>query len=459
MHNIRKITKDMYWIGGNDRKINQFEGSIPIDKGISYNSYFVDDYKTVLLDTVDNAVSKTFFENLQYALKNKKLDFVIVNHLEPDHSGTLNDLLIKYQDVTIVGTEKIKVMAKQFLNIDIENRFHVIDEGDVFKTGNHEFTFVKAPMVHWPEVMVTYDKTDDIVYSADAFGAFDALKGNIYSDEYDFNLEWLPAARKYYTNIVGKYGMFTEKLLTKLEDINPSMICPLHGPIIRKDLSKYVEVYHKWARYIPEVNGVLVLYASVYGNTKEAVEIVASKMSDLGIDDMKIYDVSETDPSIILSETFKYSHILIASVTHNGGIFIKMEQALLDIKVHNLSNRKVAIIENGSWGPTSGELIKCLLGELDDITFIGDKVTIRSSVKDNQIEELYKLAEKITKSVFNREKLESDEEVLDMEAKKYVCKVCGYVYDEAKQGKWEDLPDDYKCPICGVGKEKFELKA
>ena len=459
MHNIRKITKDMYWIGGNDRKIKQFEGSIPIDNGISYNSYFIDDDKTVILDTVDISVSKVFFDNLEHLLKNRKLDYVIVNHLEPDHSGTLKDLLLKYKDVKIVGTDKIKVMAKQFLNIDIEDRFHLIEEGDTFTTGTHEFTFVKAPMVHWPEVMITYDKTDEIVYSADAFGTFDALSGNIYADEYNFETEWLPAARKYYTNIVGKYGMFTEKLLVKLEEINPKMVCPLHGPIIRKDLDKHIQVYHNWAKYIPEVNGVLVIYASVYGNTQEAIEIVTAKMADLGVDNIKIYDVSETDPSTILAEAFKYSHMLIASVTHNGGMFIKMEQALLDIKAHNLSNRKVAILENGSWGPTSGELIKCLLEGLNDMTFIGDKVTIRSSVKENQLDDLNKLAEVITKSVFNKEKLENKKEESGMETKKYVCKVCGYVYDEAKEGKWEDQPDDYKCPICGVGKEKFELKA
>ena len=216
MHNARKITKDMYWIGGNDRKIRQFEGSIPIDNGISYNSYYVDDEKTVLLDTVDIAVSKVFFENLEYLLNGKKLDYVIVNHLEPDHSGTLNDLLIRYKEVTIVGTEKIKAMAKQYLHMNIDERFFIISEGSILNTGKHEFTFINAPMVHWPEVMVTYDKTDNIVYSADAFGTFNALKGNIYADEYDFEEEWLPAARKYYSNIVGKYGAFTEKLLDRL---------------------------------------------------------------------------------------------------------------------------------------------------------------------------------------------------------------------------------------------------
>ena len=459
MHNARKITKDMYWIGGNDRKIRQFEGSIPIDNGISYNSYYVDDEKTVLLDTVDIAVSKVFFENLDYLLNGKKLDYVIVNHLEPDHSGTLNDLLIRYKEVTIVGTEKIKAMAKQYLDMNIDERFFIVSEGSILNTGKHEFTFINAPMVHWPEVMVTYDKTDNIGYSEDAFGKFNSLKGNIYADEYDFEKEWLPAARKYYSNIVGKYGTFTEKLLDRLGDVSLNLICPLHGPIIREEHNKYIDIYYKWARYMPEKNGVLVLYASVYGHTQEAVEIVAGKMADLGVDNIKIFDVSVTDPSDILTEVFKYSHLLIASVTHNGGIFIKMEQALLDLKAHNISNRKISIIENGSWGPASGELIRCLMADLKGMSFVGDKITIRSSLKENQMDDLIKLAEVITKSVFNKEKLEENQEVTSMESKKYVCKVCGYVYDEAKEGKWEDLPDDYKCPICGVGKEKFELKA
>ncbi len=458
MHNCRKITNDMYWVGGNDRKIKQFEGSIPLTNGISYNSYFVDDKKTVLLDTVDTAVAQIMFDNLEHLLKGRKLDYVIINHLEPDHSASLADLLRKYPEVKMIGSDKIKAMAKQFISFDIEDRFKQIEEGEILNTGRHDFTFVKAPMVHWPEVMVTYDKTDQIVYSADAFGTFDALSGNMFADEYDFDKEWLPKARLYYSNIVGKYGMFTEMLLNKLEEIQPLMICPLHGPIIRKDIDKYIEVYHKWATYTPEVEGVLVIYASVYGNTKDAAEIVAGKLADLCVNDMKVYDVSETDQSIILSDAFKYSHILVASVTHNGDIFVKMESALLDIKAHNLSNRKIAIIENGSWGPTSGDLIRAMFEELPGMTFIDEKITIRSSVKENQLDALHRLAEAISKSVkgTNEQTCQKTEEEKPKE--KHVCTVCGYVFEEEKYGKWEDLPDDFICPICKVGKEKFVVK-
>ena len=361
MQNTRKITKDLVWIGANDRRLELFENVYPIPKGVSYNSFLLKDEKTVLLDTTDIAVCSQFLENLKYELDGKKLDYIIVNHMEPDHAATLQIVAEKYPEAVVVCNAKSLSMIKNYFDFDIDSRVMVIKEGDTLNTGKHTLTFVMAPMVHWPEAMVTYDVTDKILFSADAFGTFGALSGSIFADEFNFTEEWLDDARRYYTNIVGKYGTQVQALLKKASTIDIKMICPLHGPIWRNKIGWFVEKYQKWSTYEAEEQTVLILYGSIYGHTENAAEIIATKLADKGVKNIKMYDVSKTHYSYLVSEAFRSSHIIIASATYNAGIFSNMETVLTELKAHNLQNRTVAIVENGSWAPNSGKLIKEML--------------------------------------------------------------------------------------------------
>lgn len=399
MYCINKINEGMYWIGGNDRKITVFEGAVPVTDGMAYNSYFIDDEKTVVLDTVDQAVEKVFFENIDHLLNGRDLDYVIVDHVEPDHGASLEGLILRHPETKIIGTAKIKNMVAQYVTFDTDAYFEVVKEGDEISSGSHVFTFVNAPMVHWPEVMVTFDKTTGTLFSADAFGLYGAQNGNIFADKYDFDTEWIPAARKYYTTIVGKYGKQTEMLLAKAAKLDIKMICPLHGYVIREDIGKYIDAYATWASYEPEEKGVLVLYASPYGNTKNAAEIVASEMAELGVDRMKIVDVSNADPMDILPDVFRFSHLLVAATTYNMEIFIKMEEALNEMKSMGVCNRKVSIIQNGSWAPVSGGKINDFFDGLKGMEYVGEVVTVKASVKEETREQLEKLAGEIADSV------------------------------------------------------------
>ena len=395
MRQFKKITEDMYWIGGNDRRLALFESVFPIPRGVSYNSYLVMDEKTILLDTVDSAVSGVFFENLSFILGERPLDYVVVNHMEPDHCAVLGELIMRYPDVKIVTSQKAVAMIKQFFDFEAENHIIVVKEGGTLCTGRHTFTFVMAPMVHWPEVMVSYDAADKILYSADAFGTFGALGGNIFADEINFQEEWLPDARRYYTNIVGKYGTQVQALLKKASGLEISMICPLHGPIWRKNISWFIEKYQHWSTYTPEENAVMVAYSSVYGNTQNAAEILASRLGDLGVRNVVLYDVSVTHPSVIVAEAFRCSHLVFASTTYNAGIFSSMETVLLDIKAHGLKKRTVALVENGTWAPTAGGLMRDIFSSMKDITILENTVTIRSSVKEEPYGQLLALADAI----------------------------------------------------------------
>lgn len=395
MYGYKKITDDMFWVGGNDRRLALFENVFPIPRGVSYNSYIVTDKKTVLLDTVDKSVSDIFFSNVNHILAGKTLDYVIVNHMEPDHCATLADLTAKYPDIKIIGNTKTLVMIKQFFDFDVDEKFICVTENDTLCTGKHTFAFRMAPMVHWPETMVTYDTTDKILYSADAFGTFGALNGNIFADEVDFETDWLPDARRYYANIVGKYGPQVQALLKKASELDIKMICPLHGPVWRKNIGWFIEKYQKWSTYIPEEKAVMIVYASVYGHTENTVDILALKLAEHGIKNIVMYDVSSVHPSVIVSEAFRCSHIVFASTTYNAGIFCNMETVLTDLKAHNLQNRTVAIIENGTWAPAAGALIKNILSSMKNIDIIENTVTLRSSLKEEQLPQLDDLSEKI----------------------------------------------------------------
>ncbi len=400
MYNTKQITTDLFWVGANDRRIALFESVYPVPTGVSYNSYLLMDEKTVLLDTVDRAVTHQFMENVEHVLNGRHLDYLIINHMEPDHCAEIPTIVAKYPDIKIVCNAKTQTMIKQFFDFDLdENQYMLVKEGDTLNTGKHNLTFVFAPMVHWPEVMVTYDTTDKILFSADAFGAFGAIDGNIFADEVDYDHRYMDEARRYYTNIVGKYGPQVQALLKKASNLDIKMICPLHGYIWRKNLEVFIDKYLKWSSYTPETNSVLIAYASVYGGTQNAAEILATKLAQRGVKDIKMYDVSTTHLSYILSDAFKYSHIVFASTTYNNGIFVNMENLLHDVVAHNLQNRKIAVIENGSWAPTCGKLMTELLSKLKNTEFISSNVMIKSAVKQDKAEELNNLAQAIVSSM------------------------------------------------------------
>ena len=399
MYNVMQINDDVTYVGASDRKLALFEAVYPLVNGVSYNSYLVNDEKTVLLDTVDRSVSGVFFENIAHVLDGRKLDYVIVNHMEPDHAATLGELVLRYPEVKIVSNAKVVAMIKQFFDFDVDARVEVVAEGDTFSTGKHTFTFAMAPMVHWPEVMVTFDTTDGILYSADAFGTFGALAGNVFADEVDFENKWLDEARRYYTNIVGKYGPQVQMALKKALALDIKMICPLHGPIWRENIAWFVDKYNKWSTYTPEDNTVLIAYASIYGGTENAANILASEHAKKGIKNITMTDVSVTHPSYIISEAFRCSHIVFAAPTYNAGIFTPMETLLLDLAAHNLQNRTVAFIENGSWAPISAKLMGDIVAKMKNMTVLASKATLKSTVKDAQREELKTLASEIAETL------------------------------------------------------------
>lgn len=400
MYNTRKITADLTWIGASDRRLALFENVYPIPLGVSYNSYFLNDDKTVLFDTVDSSVAEQFFANLHYVLNGRNLDYMIVNHMEPDHCSQIARVIKLYQNVKIVCTAKTKQMIEQFFALELpDDNYVLVKDGDVLSTGHHELAFVSAPMVHWPEVMVTFDKTDGILFSADAFGTFGALNGNIFADEVNFARDYLDEARRYYCNIVGKYGPQVQMLLKKASALEIKMICPLHGFIWRRNIEILVEKYVKWAAYEPEEKGVMIAYGSIYGNTENACEILASKLAEKGVKNIKIYDVSVTHQSYIVGEAFRFSHLVFAASTYNAGIFVNMENLLRDITAHNLQNRTIALIDNGSWAAICAKQMKEELLKLKNCEFVEPTISLKSALNIEQLSELDSLAEQIANSL------------------------------------------------------------
>ena len=397
MYCVKKITEDMYWIGASDRRLELFENVYPIPKGVSYNSYVILDEKTVLLDTVDHSVCSQFLENLEHVLDGRTLDYIIVNHMEPDHCASLAEVVIRYPEVKFVGNAKTFTMMKQFFDFDVDNRAVVIKEGDTISTGKHTLAFAMIPMVHWPEAMVTYDAYDKVLYSADAFGTFGALNGNIFADELNFEAEWLEEARRYLTNIVGKYGAQVQSALKKAAALDIEMICPLHGPVWRENLGWFIDKYQKWSTYTPEDHAVLIVYASIYGNTESAVNVLAGKISDAGEKNIAMYDVSKTDPSYILAEAFRCDRIVFACPTYNAGLFPKMETLLSELKAHNFQNRKVAVIENGTWAISAGKQMKDILSQMKNMEIYEGAAAVKSSLKEENLSQLDGIVEFMTK--------------------------------------------------------------
>ena len=402
MQITRKVTDDITWVGCNDRRLALFENLFPIPRGVSYNSYLIQDEKTVLMDTVDSSASQQFLENVAYALKGRDLDYLIVQHMEPDHCGTIVEVMRTYPRAKVVGSVKALQMIGQFYDVsgfDAEERMMAVKEGDTLATGAHTLHFLMAPMVHWPEVMVTYDEKDKALFSADAFGTFGALNGKLFSDEVDFEGEWLPDARRYYANIVGKYGVQVQALLKKAAAVDIQMICPLHGPVWRSDLSWFMDKYDKWSRYEPEDRAVVIIYGSIYGNTENAADALASRLTEKGVKDVKMYDVSRTHVSELIAEIFRCSHLVLACSTYNGGIYPPMADLLEDMKALSVQNKTVALMENGTWAAASGRLITAKLEEMKNITLLDTKISIKSALQNGRETELDAFAQQIVEAM------------------------------------------------------------
>ena len=398
MYFTRNVTNDLVWVGADDRRLACFEGVYGVPDGVSYNSYLLLDEKTVLFDTVDKAVYQVFFENIKHTLNGRKLDYLVISHMEPDHAYTIEALISRYPEIKIICNSKIETMLGQFFDIDFSGKLNIVKEGDTFSTGKHNLTFVMAPMVHWPEVMMTYDLTDKILFSADAFGTFGALNGRLFADEGDFFGENLDEARRYYTNIVGKYGAQVQSVLKKAAGLELNFVCPLHGPVWRAHFGDFLEKYLQWSSYTPEEKSVCLAYASVYGHTENAANILAGKLVEKGVK-VRMFDTSVTPASYIVANAFRCSHLVLAATTYNAGIFVTMENLIHDLVNHNLCNRKIAIMENGSWAPASGSLMRKELEKLKGAEFVFDNITLKSSLKDNQIAEIEALAQKIADDI------------------------------------------------------------
>lgn len=399
MYQTRNVTEEIVWVGASDRRLALFENIFPIPRGVSYNSYVLLDEKTVLLDTVDASVAGQFFENLEHVLADRTLDYLVVNHMEPDHCAMIADIVRRYPDVKVVGNAKTFGMMKQFFGTDYAERAIVVKEGDTLATGAHTLHFVMAPMVHWPEAMVTYDDKDKVLFSADGFGTFGALNGNIFADEVDFDRDWLDDARRYYTNIVGKYGASVQALLKKAAGLEIAVICPLHGPIWRENLGYILEKYQKWSTYEAEEKAVVIMYASMYGDTASAADALAGALSERGIRKIEVYDVSNTHVSELISEIFRASHLVFAAPTYNGGIYPVMENLLSDMKALAVQKKTVALMENGTWAAMAAKQMREKLSELKEVTVLDTQVTIKSAMLADQRAELEAFADAIVQTM------------------------------------------------------------
>lgn len=399
MNTSQPIKPDLYYIGASDRRLALFENVMPVPRGVSYNSYLLLDEQTVLLDAVDNAVGEQFLENLDTTLAGRLLDYFIIQHVEPDHLALTKEVLLRYPDAQVVCSAQAAKFIAQFFDMQLKKQPRIVKEGDTLCTGKHTFSFVSAQMVHWPEVIVSYESEYKILFSADAFGAFGALSGNLYADEVDFDRDWIDEARRYYTNIVGKYGFQVQNLLKKAAALDIQMICPLHGPVWRENLGYFIRKHDVWSKYEPEDRGVLVVYGSPYGHTESAAVVLANMLAEKGVRHIRMYDVSGTHVSQLVAEAFRCSHIVLAAPTYNGGLFPPMETFMLDLQAHYLQGRTFAVVENGTWAPQAAKAIQAIMAEMKPNTLLEPIVTLKSSLKKEQLPMLQQLADAIVASL------------------------------------------------------------
>ena len=402
MYTVRKVTDDLYYVGGDDRRLALFENIFPIPRGVSYNSYLLMDEKTVLVDTVDWAIARDYLNNVKHVLGDRDLDYLLINHMEPDHAASIDLVLKEYPNATLIASEKAILFMRQF-GFHVDDRYIEVKEGDTMSFGKHTFAFVEAPMVHWPEVLMTYDTTNGVLFSADAFGSFISNDGRLFADEVDWDRDYLDEARRYYTNIVGKYGTFVQNVLAKAGGLDIKYICPLHGLVWRKDIDYLLDKYIHWATYEPEEEGVLIAYASMYGNTEYAAEALATKLAEAGITNIALRDVSNTDVSELIALTFKYTNLVLASVTYNLGVYPKMKDFINDMAALNLQNRAVTIIGNGSWAPQASEKMEEMLdNDMKLMDVLPESLEIVSSLNDMKEPELNDIVQGIKDSMKKR---------------------------------------------------------
>lgn len=402
MYKIRKITDDLYFVGGNDKRIELFENMFPIPDGVSYNSYLLLDEMTVLVDSVDWSITRDYIRKIEIVLDGRDLDYMIIHHMEPDHCGAIEEICLRWPNVNIISSEQGFQFMRQMGYHIPEDQLTIVKEGDTISFGKHNFAFVEAPMVHWPEVLMSVDLTDGVLFSADGFGSFKSMDGKLFADEVNWERDWLDEARRYLTNIVGKYGPFIQDVLRKATPLLPQIkyICPLHGLVWRENLGFIIEKYDKWSRYEPEDEGVLVIYGSMYGNTENAAQELANNLVAKGVKKVEVYDVSKTNISYLIAKTFQYSHIVLASVTYNLGIYPPMKNYLHDLEALNVQNRTVAIIENGTWACTVGDKMEDFIEEnLKMFDVLTDRVTINTSLSPAQKNDVSNLAESIIDSM------------------------------------------------------------
>ena len=398
MNGIKKVSEKISWIGGSDRRLERFENIFPIPEGVSYNSYFIDDEKTAVFDTADITVSDQYLENLKEALSGRKLDYLVVLHMEPDHCSLINTVVALHPEVTVVGGAKTFTIMEQFFPETKEFNKLEVKEGETLSTGTLEFSFVAAPMVHWPEVLMAYEKSTGALFSADAFGTFGALSGGIFADDYDFEKDFLASARRYYANIVGKYGMQVQAVLKKAAGLDIKMILPLHGPVWRKDIAWFVDKYQKWSTYEPEDEDIIVVYGSLYGHTKSAADAVASRISDKTGKSPKVYDVSGTDVSYLIGEVWRSKKIVLMCPTYNNGIYPPMAAFLHDMEALAVQNRTFALAQNGTWAPATVKLMTEKLGALKNVTVLETNLTIKSALHSGDEEALNAFVAAITEA-------------------------------------------------------------
>ena len=399
MHNVRKINEDLFWVGSDENRLALFENIHPLPEGVSYNSYLLLDEKTALFDTVDWAVARQYFANIEHVLAGRKLDYLVINHMEPDHAACMEEVLLRYPEAKVICTNKAYLLMGQFgFNLEGVDLMEV-KEGDTLETGKHKFLFIEAPMVHWPEAMVTLDLTNGYLFCADAFGSFGTLDGRLFDDELDFEGEYLDHARRYLTNIVGKYGPHVQHLLKKASGVELKMLLPLHGPVWRTNLGFIVDKYVKWSTYTPEEQGVLVLYGSMYGSTEAAARKLAVSLVEKGVTSIKLYDVSKTHESYLIAEAFKYSHMVLIAPTYNLNLYPPMENFLNHAKMLNLQNRTVGLVSNGSWAPVSGRIMREILDSMKNMTVLEEEVELMSAMSDRDLEAMEALADSIKKSL------------------------------------------------------------
>ena len=381
------IAENIFNIGASDNNLKLFESQYNLKNGMSYNSYVIRDEKNAILDTADEAITDIWIDNLEKIFVEEEPDYLIVSHMEPDHAYNIGLIAEKYPKMKIVGNTFTFNILQNFFDIDIDDRKIVVKEGDVLDLGRHKLQFFMAPMVHWPEVMVTYEQTEKILFTADAFGKFGSL---------DIEDDWLPEARRYYIGIVGKYGAQVQALLGKAATLDIKTICPLHGPILKENLGYYIEKYNTWSKYEPEEEGVFIACSSIYGNTLDAANILAELLKENGEKEVVVMDIARSDWAEAVANAFKYSKLFVAASSYNAGLVPPMEHFLGRLKERNFQNRKVGIIENGSWAPSAGRCMKSILGEMKDIEIVEPIVTIKSKVKEENMPELKELVKALS---------------------------------------------------------------